>query len=116
VIGKYHQHSVDVLDKSMTVLDFFMASYPNTMKFKRDLDEWRGYLGRYGVSGGASYKHRDSLSAKQCEKLGSLVGGACPTADCPDCPLVRPSADTQRSRAENCCPRHMIPFNSRLKQ
>ena len=52
LIGKYHQHSVDVLDKSKTVLDFFMSTYPNTMKFKRDLDEWRGYLGRYGVSGG----------------------------------------------------------------
>ena len=37
LIGKYHQHSVDVLDKSKTVLDFFMSTYPNTMTFKRDL-------------------------------------------------------------------------------
>jgi hypothetical protein len=45
-------------------------------------------------------KYRGSLSAQQCEKLGSLVGRACPTADCPS-RLLRPSADTQRSRAEN---------------
>ena len=42
---------MDVLDKESTVLDFFMKTYPNNMQFKRDLDEWRAYLGRYGVSG-----------------------------------------------------------------
>ena len=52
--------------------------------------------------------HRGSLSAKQYEKLGSLVGRACPTADCP---LLRPSADTQRSteqRTATCSSQHLV--------
>ena len=69
VIGKYHQHSVDVLDKSMTVLDFFMATYPNTMTFKRDFDEWRGYLGRYGVSGKMQTTLIGELSEGQQSRL-----------------------------------------------
>ena len=37
-IGKYHQHSVEVLDRSKTVLQFFMDTYPNVHgKFKRDI-------------------------------------------------------------------------------
>lgn len=50
-IGRYHQHSVDVLDNSATVLDFFMRTYPNTLTFKREMEEWRAFLGHYGISG-----------------------------------------------------------------
>lgn len=50
-IGRYYQHSVDVLDPEKTVLQFFQSTYPNTMTFKKDEDEWRSFLGRYGVSG-----------------------------------------------------------------
>ena len=50
-IGRYHQHSVDVLDNSATVLDFFMSSYPNNLSFKREMEEWRAYLGHYGITG-----------------------------------------------------------------
>ena len=69
VIGKYHQHSVDVLDKEKTVLQFFMDQYPNTMTFKRDLDEWRGYLGRYGVSGKMQTTLIGELSEGQQSRL-----------------------------------------------
>lgn len=51
VIGRYHQHSVDVLDDSMTVLDFFRTTYPNTLTYTREVDEWRAYLGRFGITG-----------------------------------------------------------------
>jgi|MDSW01.2.fsa_nt_gb ATP-binding cassette subfamily F protein 2 len=74
LIGKYHQHSVDVLDKSKTVLDFFMAEYPNSMKFKRDLDEWRAYLGRYGVSGRMQTTLIGELSeGQQCRLIYAMI-------------------------------------------
>ena len=46
-IGRYHQHSVDCLDSNMTPLEFFAHTYPNTATFKRDVDEWRAFLGRW---------------------------------------------------------------------
>ena len=53
VIGKYHQHSVDILDPEKTVLDFFRSTYPNDINtgFQRSEEEWRGFIGRYGISG-----------------------------------------------------------------
>ena len=74
LIGKYHQHSVEVLDQSKTVLDFFMEHYPNTMTFKRDLDEWRGYLGRYGVSGRQQTTLIGELSeGQQCRLIYAMI-------------------------------------------
>eukprot|EP00227_Mantoniella_beaufortii_P016366 CAMPEP_0197575070 /NCGR_PEP_ID=MMETSP1326-20131121/596_1 /TAXON_ID=1155430 /ORGANISM="Genus nov. species nov., Strain RCC2288" /LENGTH=1143 /DNA_ID=CAMNT_0043137769 /DNA_START=294 /DNA_END=3725 /DNA_ORIENTATION=+ len=69
VIGKYHQHSVEVLDKNKQVLEFFMYTYPNAGTFKRDLDEWRGYLGRYGVSGKMQTTLIGELSEGQQSRL-----------------------------------------------
>ena len=74
LIGKYHQHSVEVLDQNKTVLDFFMEHYPNTMTFKRDLDEWRGYLGRYGVSGRQQTTLIGELSeGQQCRLIYAMI-------------------------------------------
>lgn len=55
-IGRYHQHSVDILDRNATVLDFFMSTYPNNVAtgFKREMEEWRAYLGHYGITGMSS--------------------------------------------------------------
>lgn len=50
-IGQYHQHSVDQLDLNQTVLDFSQAKYSNTASFKRDMEEWRAFLGPYGITG-----------------------------------------------------------------
>lgn len=50
-IGRYHQHSVDQLDLNLTVLEFFRHTFPNGPTFKRDEEEWRAYIGRYGISG-----------------------------------------------------------------
>ncbi|KAF6251500.1 flagellar associated protein [Scenedesmus sp. NREL 46B-D3] len=41
----------DALDNSMSPLEFFAFTYPNTPTFKRETDEWRAYLGRYGITG-----------------------------------------------------------------
>lgn len=66
IIGRYYQHSVEQLDNNATVLEFFMKTYPNTVNppFQRDLEEWRAFVGRYGVSG-----------KKQMAKIGTLSGG-----------------------------------------
>ena len=47
-IGRYHQHSVDVLDQSQHPVDFFLSEYE---RLKRPVDEWRGFLGKFGISG-----------------------------------------------------------------
>lgn len=48
-MGVYSQHSADQLDHSMTPLDFMMSKYGQEVK--KEVDEWRSLLGRYGVSG-----------------------------------------------------------------
>jgi ATP-binding cassette subfamily F protein 2 len=75
LIGKYHQHSIEVLDQNKTVLDFFMDTYPNVHPtFKRDLDEWRGYLGRYGVSGKQQTTLIGELSeGQQCRLIYAMI-------------------------------------------
>jgi len=47
-IGRYHQHSADALDNNATPLEFIQRQFPEQ---KRELQDWRGFLGRYGVSG-----------------------------------------------------------------
>lgn len=68
-IGRYHQHSVDQLDESKTVLEFFQATYPNSPTFKREVDEWRAFLGRYGVSGKLQTTRIGMLSEGQKSRL-----------------------------------------------
>ncbi len=48
-----HAHSVDCLDPTKTVLQFFKDTYPNDINvgFQRSEEEWRGFIGRYGISG-----------------------------------------------------------------
>lgn len=48
VFGRYHQHSVDQLDTKMNPLDFMIKTFPDV---KKEEQEWRGHLGRFGVSG-----------------------------------------------------------------
>eukprot|EP00218_Dolichomastix_sp_CCMP3274_P013147 CAMPEP_0170144196 /NCGR_PEP_ID=MMETSP0033_2-20121228/13349_1 /TAXON_ID=195969 /ORGANISM="Dolichomastix tenuilepis, Strain CCMP3274" /LENGTH=636 /DNA_ID=CAMNT_0010380681 /DNA_START=124 /DNA_END=2034 /DNA_ORIENTATION=- len=63
-IGKFHQHSIDILRDDMTPLEFFQTTYPNTLAFTRDQEGWRAYLGRYGCSG-----------KQQGAKIGTLSEG-----------------------------------------
>ncbi|KAG2498702.1 hypothetical protein HYH03_003442 [Edaphochlamys debaryana] len=68
-IGRYHQHSVDQLDEDKTVLEFFKSTYPNTPTFKREEDEWRGYVGRFGISGRLQTYKIGQLSEGQKSRL-----------------------------------------------
>jgi len=69
-IGRYHQHSTEVLDNDKTVIDFFMSKYPNDPpKFVRDLEQWRAFLGRYGVNGKMQTKEISKLSEGQKSRI-----------------------------------------------
>lgn len=48
-IGRYHQHSTDQLDKSMTVLDFMINYFSGRIKMEEE--DWRKHIGRYGITG-----------------------------------------------------------------
>jgi ATP-binding cassette subfamily F protein 2 len=50
-------------------LDFFRQSYPNTATFTREVDEWRSFLGRYGVSGKMQTMKIGQLSEGQKSRL-----------------------------------------------
>jgi len=63
-IGRYHQHSMDQLDDDATVLEFFQKTFPETPTFKRSEEEWRAYIGRYGLTG-----------KQQSTKIGMLSDG-----------------------------------------
>jgi ATP-binding cassette subfamily F protein 2 len=47
-IGRYHQHSHDILDDSMTPLDFMAAKFPEK---EWDEKQWRSQVGRFGITG-----------------------------------------------------------------
>lgn len=49
-IGRYNQHSNDQLDATMCPLDFIQEQFKDR-KPKMEEQEWRSYLGRFGVSG-----------------------------------------------------------------
>jgi len=47
-IGRYHQHSHDILDNKLTPLEFMDRKFPEK---KWDEKQWRSQVGRYGISG-----------------------------------------------------------------
>jgi ATP-binding cassette subfamily F protein 2 len=47
-IGRYHQHSAEVLDNDATPLDYISRKYADRYP-KRTMEEWRAALGNYGV-------------------------------------------------------------------
>jgi len=66
-IGRYNQHSNDQLDPTMCPLDFVQEhfkDFKNAEGKKMEEQEWRSFLGRFGVSG-----------AMQKQPIGSLSDG-----------------------------------------
>ncbi len=45
------------------------ASYPNTPTFKREVEEWRGFLGKYGVTGKMQTTRIGELSEGQKSRI-----------------------------------------------
>jgi len=65
-IGRYHQHSVDVLDPRASPLDFFSGTYYD---MRKPTDEWRSYLGKFGISGRLQTNPIAALSDGQKSRL-----------------------------------------------
>ena len=68
-IGRYYQHSADLLDMNATVLEFFKNTYPNTTTFVRDEEQWRSFLGRYGISGKLQSTKIEQMSDGQKSRI-----------------------------------------------
>jgi ATP-binding cassette subfamily F protein 2 len=63
-VGRYHQHSMDQLNNDQTVLAFFQSQFPESPTFRRTEEEWRTYIGRFGLTG-----------KQQSMKIGMLSDG-----------------------------------------
>lgn len=58
VLGRYHQHSAEMLDMSLSAFDFFRQEFPPSKlaplgQYPQGMtdEEWRGFIGKYGLSG-----------------------------------------------------------------
>jgi len=65
-LGRYHQHSAEVLDPNMSPLEFFQATYPEA---KRTPEVWRGYLGNFGVKNHMQTSKISTLSDGQKSRI-----------------------------------------------
>lgn len=65
-IGRYNQHSNDQLDPNMCPLDFIRKEFADK---KLDEQEWRSYLGRYGVTGVMQKQPISTLSDGQKSRV-----------------------------------------------
>jgi ATP-binding cassette subfamily F protein 2 len=65
-IGKYDQHSNDQLDPTVCPLDFMRTTFADQ---KKEEQEWRSYLGRFGVSGTMQKQQIGTLSDGQKSRV-----------------------------------------------
>jgi len=65
-IGRYNQHSNDQLDPTQCPLDFIRQTFADK---KLDEQEWRSYLGRYGVTGQMQKQPIGTLSDGQKSRV-----------------------------------------------
>jgi ATP-binding cassette subfamily F protein 2 len=63
-ISKFTQHFVDVLDLSMTPLDYFMGLWPDVPR-----EAARSFLGRFGCSGTVQTQPMEQLSDGQKSRV-----------------------------------------------
>jgi ATP-binding cassette, subfamily F, member 2 len=63
-LGRFTQHFVDVLDLSMTPLEYFESKYPDDAR-----EEQRKYLGRFGLSGAMQVQKMAELSDGQKSRV-----------------------------------------------
>lgn len=73
-MGRFTQHFVDVLDLSLTPLQFFENLYPDDAN-----EDLRKYLGRFGVSGKMQMQQMEQLSDGQKSRVVfAKLGRECP--------------------------------------
>jgi ATP-binding cassette subfamily F protein 2 len=85
-MGRFTQHFVDVLDLTLTPLEFFGNLYPGIPR-----EELRKYLGRFGVSGKMQVQKMEELSDGQKSRVVfSKLGKDVPHILCKLCVLQMP--------------------------
>ena len=63
-ISKFSQHFIDVLDLTMTPLDYFLQLWPDMSR-----EDGRKFLGRYGISGNVQTQIMSQLSDGQKSRV-----------------------------------------------
>ncbi len=66
-LGRYNQHSNDQLDQTATPLDYFRSVFADE---KMEEQDWRSYLGRFGISGPMQKTPIGNLSDGQKSRVG----------------------------------------------
>ncbi|GKY90796.1 hypothetical protein MPSEU_000052400 [Mayamaea pseudoterrestris] len=73
-LGRFTQHFVDVLDMTLTPLEFFESYYPEDSR-----EDLRKYLGRFGVSGQMQVRKMEEMSDGQKSRVVfAKLGRDCP--------------------------------------
>ena len=70
-IGRYHQHSGDILNLEETALEFIPKMFPNMHVNEKDL--WRSTIGRFGLSGSAQLCPMKQLSDGQKTRVVFMI-------------------------------------------
>jgi len=65
-IARYHQHTHDLLDHSMTPLQWMRKKFP---EMKLDEEGWRAHVGKYGISGPLQMVPISNLSDGQKSRI-----------------------------------------------
>ena len=61
-MARYHQHAADQLDLTMSAIDYLMGQFP---ELPRDLQFWRGQVGKFGLTGNTQTVKMETLSDGQ---------------------------------------------------
>ena len=65
-IGRYHQHSVEQLDLTLSPVDYFRSKFAN---LQYDMETWRAKIGQFGITGNQQLSPMKNLSDGQQSRL-----------------------------------------------
>lgn len=65
-IGRYHQHSSEILEPELNAIEFMRKRYAS---LNLEISEWRGRLGKFGITGSTQTKKIETLSDGQKTQL-----------------------------------------------
>lgn len=70
-IGRYHQHSGDILDLEKSAMEFLPTIFPTL--YVNETDKWRSVIGRFGLSGGSQLCPMKQLSDGQKTRVIFMI-------------------------------------------
>jgi len=65
-IGRYHQHSVEQLDLSLSPIDYLKSKFAH---LQYDMETWRAKIGQFGITGNQQLNPMKSLSDGQQSRI-----------------------------------------------